>query len=94
MAGHLAHLESVPSDFYELAGALAPRPFFINAPLRDSNFKWDSVDRIVDAARAVYAIHGAPQNIQVRHPDCEHDFPDAERSEAYTWIARTLGRPD
>jgi hypothetical protein len=26
----------------------------------------------------------------IRHPDCEHDFPDNERMEAYEWIARGL----
>lgn len=94
LAEHLDHPETIPFDFYELVAALSPRGIFINAPLRDSNFCWDSVDRIVNAARAVYALHGIPQNIEVRHPDCEHDFPDAERSAAYEWLKQRLEKPN
>ena len=34
--------------------------------------------------------HGKAENLLVRHPDCEHDFPDSERLESYEWIARGL----
>lgn len=91
MGEYVGRSEEVPFDFYELVGALAPRAFLVNAPLKDANFRWDSVDRVVVAARAVYEIHGVPQNIQVMHPDCEHDFPDAERTAGYEWIERVLG---
>ncbi len=79
-AGHLA---DIPYDFHEILGALAPRPVFINAPLRDSNFQWQSVDRCVAAARDVYALHNAAARLTVAHPDSEHDFPDAQRETAY-----------
>ena len=78
-----SHLEDIPFDFHEILGALAPRPVFINAPLRDANFQWASVDRVVKSARAAYALHGAATWLQVEHPDCEHDFPDALRETAY-----------
>jgi hypothetical protein len=38
----------------------------------------------------VFALHGKAENLLVRHPDCEHDFPDSERLESYEWIARGL----
>lgn len=93
MGDYLGRNAEVPFDYHELVAALAPRAFFVNAPLHDSNFKWDSVDRIAAAAKAVYALHGAADRIQVRHPDCDHDFPDAERFEAYAVIGRVLGKP-
>jgi dienelactone hydrolase len=83
-------LQDIPFDFHEMIGALAPRPCFINAPLRDDNFKWQSVDRIVAAARPVYKLYGKPENLTVEHPDCPHDFPDEMRQRAYALFDRHL----
>lgn len=91
MEQFLGHPQDAPFDYYELVACLAPRRFFVNAPLRDSNFKQDSVDRIAKAARAVYALHGAETALTVEHPDSEHDFPDAPRFAAYEAIAKVLG---
>ena len=83
LATYAGHLADIPFDFHELIGALAPRVCFINAPLRDSNFKWQSVDNVVAAASQVYRLHGVPQNLRVEHPDCDHDFPQSARDLAY-----------
>lgn len=90
MARFVSNAPSVPWDYYELIACLAPRLVYVNAPVRDANFRWDSVDRIAAAARPVFALHGKAENLLVRHPDCEHDFPDGERLESYEWIARGL----
>ncbi|NBV23821.1 MAG: alpha/beta hydrolase [Proteobacteria bacterium] len=90
LAGYKGRLEEIPFDFHELIGALAPRVCFINAPLKDSNFKWDSVDRVVAAASQVYQLHGQPGNLLVEHPDCDHDFPDAIREKAYKLLEQNL----
>jgi dienelactone hydrolase len=85
-------LEEVPFDFPELLGALAPRAVFINAPLRDANFKWRSVDAVVKAALPIYQLYGVTGDLQVEHPDCEHDFPAPIREEAYQFVAKHLGQ--
>lgn len=90
LANYAGKLETIPYDFHELIGALAPRACFINAPLKDSNFKWESVDKVVAAARPVYALYRKPGNLLVEHPDCEHDFPDAMRGKAYELLEREL----
>lgn len=90
MAQFVNDAPSAPWDYYELIACLAPRLVYVNAPVRDANFRWDSVDRVADAARSVFALHGKAENLLVRHPDCEHDFPDSERLESYEWIARGL----
>jgi dienelactone hydrolase len=87
---YVSQPQNAPFDFYELIAALAPRPVFINAPLRDANFRHDSVDRIRDAALPIYALYNAQSKIRVEHPDSEHDFPDPVRMAAYDWIAREL----
>ena len=90
MGQYVGAPQNVPFDFYELVAALAPRAFFVNAPLRDANFRHASVDRIREAALPVYRLYGAADRLRVEHPDCEHDFPDAVRFAAYEWIARYL----
>ena len=74
-----------------MIGALAPRAFLAISPKRDANFKWESVDRIIKAARPVFQLHGVPDRIAVEHPDCEHDFPTEMREKAYAWLERNLG---
>jgi lysophospholipase L1-like esterase len=83
LAGYKERLADIPFDFSEMVGALAPRHVLIVAPLKDSNFRADSVDRIVAAARPVFKLYGHEDRLRVEHPDCGHDFPDAMREEAY-----------
>jgi dienelactone hydrolase len=83
-------LAEIPFDFHELIGALAPRNVLIIAPLKDSNFRHESVDRIATAAREVYGLYEKPDNLQVVHPDCEHDFPNEMRELGYRLFDRVL----
>ena len=81
----------VPFDFYEIVAALAPRPFFSNSPLRDANFDYRGVEKAVKEAGKVYTLLGAGDRLQVRYPDCEHDFPPEVRKQAYEFIDAALG---
>jgi dienelactone hydrolase len=90
LGSYVGRVAAIPFDFYELVACLAPRPFFVNAPLKDSNFYWDSVDRIAAAAKPVYDLYRAGSKIRVEHPDCAHDFPDPVRTQSYEWIASAL----
>jgi dienelactone hydrolase len=90
LADYRGRLSDIPFDFPELLGALAPRPVFVNAPLRDSNFRWQSVDACVSAASAVYRLYGVPRNLVAEHPDCEHDFPPQVREAAYRFLDQHL----
>ena len=83
LADYAGRLADIPFDFHEMIGALAPRPVFISAPLGDDNFRWESVDRIVAAASAVYRLYGKPENLRLEHPEGGHGFPEAMRQIAY-----------
>lgn len=83
-------LQDIPFDFHELIGTLAPRPIFISAPLDDENFKSDSVDEIVGAAKPVYELYHAAGSIRVEHPHSGHDFPPEIRNVAYRFLDHTL----
>ncbi len=90
MENYLGHPQDVPWDHYELIACLAPRHVFVNAPLKDANFRWQSVDRIANAALPLFKLHQAESNLQVVHPDSDHDFPDIERFASYELIKRVL----
>jgi dienelactone hydrolase len=90
LAGYAGRLHEIPFDFPELIGALAPRVCFINAPKGDTNFRWHSVDNIVQAAAEVYRLHGHAENLQVAHPDCGHLFPVEMRQRAYRLLEEHL----
>jgi dienelactone hydrolase len=83
LAEYKGRLAEIPFDFHEMIGALAPRHTLIIAPTKDSNFRADSVDRIVAAARPVFKLYGHEQRLRVEHPDCGHDFPPEMREAAY-----------
>ncbi|MDB6122908.1 MAG: putative dienelactone hydrolase [Pedosphaera sp.] len=83
-------LAKIPFDFYELIGALAPRVCFVNAPTGDSNFKYRSVDAIINSAMPIYHLYGTPQNLRVEHPGGGHDFPDEVRFQAYQVLDTNL----
>jgi len=84
--------DKMPFDFTELLAALAPRPIFINAPLRDDNFEVSGVDDCVRAAEPVYELLGAKGSIVVVHPDTGHSFPPEIRQQAYDFLDKVLGK--
>ena len=82
--------DKVPFDFYEVVAAMAPRPFFSCSPLKDSNFDYRGVKKAEPKAREVYKLLGAENQLVIRYPDSEHDFPTPTRNEAYAFIDRSL----
>lgn len=83
--------DRVPFDFYEVVAALAPCAFFSNSPRGDYNFDVAGVKKAEQKARAIYALLGADDRLQIVYPDCSHDFPPAIRRQAYAFIDRILG---
>ncbi|MCZ6794861.1 MAG: FG-GAP-like repeat-containing protein [Planctomycetota bacterium] len=82
--------DRLPFDFHEVVAALAPRPFFACAPLRDGNFDVGGVRQVMASAARVYALLGAPDALRAVYPDSAHDFPDAVRAEVYRWLDERL----
>jgi dienelactone hydrolase len=80
----------MPFDFPEIIAAIAPRPIFINAPLHDSTFDVTGVHDCINAALPVYELFDAEEKIILKNPDAPHDFPPAEREEAYQFFDREL----
>lgn len=79
-----------PFDFDEVIAAIAPRHFFSNSPMNDSNFDPEGVKLGIASASEVYQLFGEENNLQVRYPDAGHDFPTDIRLAAYRFIDRVL----
>ncbi len=58
LASYRGRLKEIPFDFHEMIGALAPRHVLIIAPIKDNNFRAESVDRIVASAKPIFALYG------------------------------------
>ncbi len=81
----------MPFDFPEILAALAPRPVFVNAPLRDSNFEVSGVKDCMEAAMPVYSkIFHAKERLVAVYPDIGHEFPPQIRQAAYQFLDRWL----
>jgi hypothetical protein len=48
------------------------------------------VTKCLDAARPVYELLGARDNLQARFPDGAHNFSDSERQAAYEFLDKFL----
>lgn len=83
-------LKKVPFDFDEVIAALAPRAFFSNSPVNDSNFNVKGVRKGIAEVSEVYHFLGTKDQLEVRYPNCEHDFPEEVRFEAYRFIDKVL----
>jgi hypothetical protein len=81
----------MPFDFSDILVALAPRPLFVNAPQRDSNFEVSGVRDCVDAAAPVYTrVFGAKEKLVAVYPDAGHEFPVGVRRAAYDFLDRWM----
>ena len=92
--GYMPRIDSVydkdparmPFDFTEVVAAIAPRALFICAPVNDHNFEVSGVKDAVNAARPVFELFGAQENLRAAYPDAEHDFPTETRHAAYAFM--------
>jgi dipeptidyl aminopeptidase/acylaminoacyl peptidase len=82
--------DQVPFDFAEVIAAIAPRAVFVNAPLHDDNFDINGVHDVLNATRPIFELLGVPNNLEAAHPDCAHDFLDAQRMQAYKFLDKYL----
>jgi pimeloyl-ACP methyl ester carboxylesterase len=78
--------KQMPFDFTEVLAAIAPRPVFIHAPANDDNFPLPGVLDCLAAARPVYRLFDASDQLTAVHPDAGHDFPPEIRQAAYDWL--------
>jgi pimeloyl-ACP methyl ester carboxylesterase len=82
--------QKIPFDFDQVIAAIAPRAFFSNSPMSDTNFDVKGVKKGMEEASAVYRLLGATNQLQARYPHSGHDFPEQVRFDAYQFIDTIL----
>lgn len=82
--------DRMPFDFDGVIAAIAPRGCLAISPLHDANFEVEGVREVIAACRPVYRLLGSSDALQVRYPDCAHDFPPPEREAAYRFLEEKL----
>ncbi|QDV27535.1 alpha/beta fold hydrolase [Aureliella helgolandensis] len=82
--------QQLPFNFPEVLGAISPRPLFVNAPLHDSNFAVQGVEKCQALVEPVYQLLGAEDKLQFHYPDADHDFPAEIRQQVYAWLEEEL----
>ena len=80
----------IPFDFPELIGMMAPRWVYLSAPIGDTNFRWQSVQRIGQSAQEVFNWMGVGDRLKIVHPEAGHVFPPEIRLEAYQFMENAL----
>lgn len=80
----------MPFDFTEVVASFAPRAFLASSPVGDDNFEVSGVKDCLTAARPVFELLGAKEQLQANYPNCRHDFPMDVRTLAYDFLARSL----
>ena len=78
--------DQVPFDFYEILAGLAPRGCYSNSPLHDSNFEVEGVRKAFHTANQIFELFKVQGRLKLATPDAQHDFPQAQREEAYAWL--------
>jgi len=73
-------------DFDAIVAALAPKPLFVVAGIRDPIYPVDGVRRVEECARAAYAAAGAPDSLRFHYFDGTHDLPREALLEALAWL--------
>ncbi len=84
------NVDEVPFDFYELIAALAPRAFFSNSPLYDSNFDYRGIEKAAPVIREIYKLYDASDKMRIAYPNAQHDFPTLVREESYRFLDQNL----
>ncbi len=84
--------DRMPFDFHEVLAAIAPRGILIVAPVHDDNFDMAGVRDVVKAVRPIFKLLGHAERLQAVYPDAAHDFPNAEREQAYRFFDQVFRR--
>jgi len=78
--------DKLPFNYHEIIALIAPRHFFSNSPVNDANFDVAGVKIGIEKGKEAYRFLHAEDNLQVRYPLADHDFPPAIRKEVYRYI--------
>lgn len=82
--------DKVPFDFTEVLGTLAPRPLFTNASTQDEYFPVKGTIKCLEAAKPIYALYNAEDQLSSIFPEQKHKFLPPQRKQAYAFLDKHL----
>ena len=71
-------------EMYDLVGLIAPRPILIESATRDPIFPIEATKRSVDAAKRVYELFGASDQIEADYFEGRHEI-SGRRAYDFLW---------
>ncbi len=80
----------MPFNFDEIIATFAPRYFFSNSPVNDSNFNSQGIREGEKSARKIYDLLGVGERLEVHYPVAEHDFPLTVKTKSYAKMDKVL----
>ncbi len=87
----VGHEPSIPYDFDELLGAIAPRPVLVLQPQLDRDAHVADVRAAVEEARKVYTLYGAAGKLALEEPWDYNRLPEATQEWIIgKWMAENL----
>ena len=78
--------DKIPFNFHQIIALIAPRWFFTNSPVNDSNFDVKGVKNGIEKAKEAYQFLRVEDRLQARYPVDGHNFPPEIRMEIYRFI--------
>jgi hypothetical protein len=81
---------SLPYDFDELIGAIAPRPVYVLAAELDRDATHAHVTTAVEQARKVYALYDASDKLMLDAPWDYNRLPLEAQERAIRWMGETM----
>jgi pimeloyl-ACP methyl ester carboxylesterase len=81
---------SLPYDYDDLLGLVAPRPVIVVQPQLDRDATPRDVRIAVEQARKVYALHGAAGKLELREPWDYNRLPEKTQDAVIEWMLANL----
>ncbi len=86
----IGHEERIPYDVSDLLASFAPKPVLVISPQLDREAPPELVTPAVDAARAVYALHGAANQLQQLTPEDYNRFGPEMHQRVIIWLRANI----
>jgi len=80
----------VPYDIHNLIASFAPKPVLVICPLLDREARAADVEKSVEAARAAFALLGAPEKLEHLKPEDYNRFGPEMQTLVVEWLKKQV----
>jgi pimeloyl-ACP methyl ester carboxylesterase len=80
----------IPVDYNEIIAAIAPRPVYIMNPLYDRDATTPEVHAAAEAARKIYALYKAEDNLKLDEPYDHNELAGTTQDRILIWMSHNM----